>query len=143
MKNLREFITAFCSASLLFGGLYILKPSKSTEKAVKYIFSLIFICCVFSAILNIDISDFKFTTDNNSYIKSQASLSVNAAELTFKEVLKNAEINFSKITVCTNKNQNGDILINKVIVYSKESKDEIIALLGGNDAQYEIEVIYE
>jgi len=143
MKGLMSFITAFCSCAVLLGGLYLLKPSSVTEKSVKYLFSLIFICCIVSsfALIRFD------SIDYGHYVTAQSSneevLSRQAAELTFSKALENQKINFSKITVCTDKSEDGSIIINKVIVFSSDLPDRIYEALGGKTAEYEIEVVYE
>ncbi len=143
MKGIVSFITAFCSCAVLLGGLYILKPSSVTEKAVKYIFSLIFICCIISSFVGISFDgiDYKDYLTVQSY--SQERLIQQTAELTFSKALESEKINFSKITVCTDKSKDGSIIINKVIVFSSDLPDRIYEVLGGKTAEYEIEVVYE
>jgi len=143
MSGIGEFITVFSSFSLLFGGMYVLKPGGNTEKTVKYIFSLIFISIMLSAILNIKLDDFKsISTDVSADISTDA-LKSEAIRRTFMEALRLENINFSEITVCTNKKADGSISISKVIVYSCDSKEKIIEVLSTADTEYEIEVCYE
>lgn len=143
MNSIYEFVTVFCSICLLFGGIYILKPTGNTAKTVKYIFSLIFVCVVLTAIFKIKTVDFNLKSNVLNYELATDSLTENAIILTFSEALRSAEINFYKITVCTNKNEDGSISISKVTVISNEEKEKIIKTLGGEDAEYEIEVLYE
>lgn len=143
MNSIYEFVTVFCSISLLFGGIYILKPTGNTAKTVKYIFSLIFVCVVLTAIFKIKTVDFNLKSNLQNYELTTDSLTENAIISTFSEALRSSEINFSKITVCTNKNEDGSISISKVTVISDEEKEKIIKALGGENAEYEIEVLYE
>lgn len=143
MNTFLDFITVFCSAAMLFGGIFILKPSGNTAKTVKYVFALIFLCIVISALLKIKIDDDFINTDNISQTVNTAALRDDFIRRTFEETLKVEGINFNQITVCTNKNENGSITISKVTVFSDDSAEKIIAALGGNNAEYEIEVIYE
>ena len=143
MSGMGEFITVFSSFSLLFGGMYLLKPAGNTAKTVKFVFSLIFICIMLSAILNIKLDDFKSIQTDKSVEISTETLKNEVIRLTFMEALRLANINFTEITVCTNKNADGSISISKVIVYSGESKEKIIKALSNADAEYEIEVCYE
>lgn len=143
MKGILEFVTVFCSVSCLVSGLYLLKPSGKAEKAVRYIFSLIFICAIAGALLNFNIEDFKLRTSTQKMEIPYENVTEYAAQKTFETALKSKNINFSKITVCTDKKSDGSINIIKVIVYSKEEKQKISTALGGNTAEYEIEVIYE
>ncbi|MBE6733588.1 MAG: hypothetical protein E7561_06305 [Ruminococcaceae bacterium] len=143
MSTFFDFIGVFCSAAMLFGGIFLLKPSGNTSKAVKYVFALIFLCIVISALLNIKIDEISIDNKKIEQSINTASLSKDFLKLTFEEVLRGQDINFNKITVCTNKTENGSITISKVTVYSKDSPEKIIAALGGNNAEYEIEVLYE
>ena len=142
MSSFFDFITVFCSAAMLFGGIFLLKPSGSTAKSVKYVFALIFICIVISALLNIKVDEFLVDTEKAQEGINTTALSNDFVKLTFEEVLRAENINFNKITVCTNKTENGSITISKVMVYSSDSAEKIIAALGGNNAEYEIEVFY-
>ena len=143
MNGFLEFVTVFCSGAMLFGGVFILKPSGNTVKAVKYVFALVFLCIVISALFKIKISD-DFINTNNTYKSVDTDvLREDIIKQTFEQTLKSQNINFNQITVCTNKTENGSITISKVIVFSGDSAEKIIAALGGNNAEYEIEVIYE
>lgn len=143
MNSIYEFITVFCSICLLFGGIYILKPSGNTGKTVRYIFSLIFVCVILTAIFKIKNLDFSLNTNSTNYEISHDSLTESAIVETFKEALRSSNINFSKITVCTNKNDDGSISISKVTVISDEQLEKIREALGSTRAEYEIEVFYE
>ena len=143
MSGLFEFITVFSSFSLLFGGIYMLKPVGNLAKTVKYVFSLILICIVLTAVLNIKLQDFNSIATISSAETSTYSLTNEAVRLTFIEALRSQDINFYEITVCTNKNADGSISISKVTIYSDESKEKIIKALSLEDADYEIEVCYE
>ena len=143
MSGIGEFITVFSSFSLLFGGIYMLKPAGNTAKTVKYVFGLIFIAIILSAILNIKLDDFKdFKTDKEITVSTE-NLEKEVIRLTFVEALRSQNIKFTEITVCTNKNADGSISISKVVVFSDESKEAIIKALSFPDAEYEIEVCYE
>lgn len=141
MNGLIGFVTAFCSVCIILGGLSLLIPSGKFEGPIKYIFGLIFILCIISAFLplkkiNTDLEIFKSQTEINN-------LNEKSAEMNLRLALLNSNINFSKITVCTDKLSDGSITINKVIVFSRHSPESIRAALGGKGAQYDIEVIYE
>lgn len=143
MNSFAQFIITFCCVSMLFGGLYLLKPSMKSEKTVKYVFSLIFICALVSAISNFKIEDIEFDIKKQSAQSNYTEVTEYTLKLTFEEALRGQNIKFSKITVCTDKNREGGIIISKVTVFSSENPDKIKSVLGGNSAEYEIEVIYE
>ena len=121
----------------------MLKPVGNLAKTVKYVFSLILICIVLTAVLNIKLQDFNSIATISSAETSTYSLTNEAVRLTFIEALRSQDINFYEITVCTNKNADGSISISKVTIYSDESKEKIIKALSLEDADYEIEVCYE
>ena len=55
--------------------------------------------------------------------------------------MKNAGIEFTKITVCTDKSDGGSIIISKVTVFSGQSAAEIKCALGVVAENYEVEVV--
>ena len=143
MSGVLSFVTSFCASAVLFGGLYLLKPTSATEKSVKYIFSLIFICSIISSFVNIKFNDMDLKRYINTASVSTDALIEENARLTFSKALENEKINFSKIIVCTDKSSSDSIVINKVIVFSSDSRNKISEALGGEAAEYEIEVVYE
>lgn len=141
MNEFATFLISFCSVSVLIGGLYMLCPKGTMNSSVKYILCLIFLCCILHPIINIKNTDIdvKFSDFKPEISEDAAELSV---RLVFAEALKNADIEFSKITVCTDKNDDGSIIINEVIVYSSFPPETVIEVLGNSD-EYEVKVINE
>lgn len=140
MNGFSTFIASFCGSSVIIGLLYILVPEKYS-KIIKFLFGLIFIFSVLSAFLKIESID--FPKAENYYIEqSKDDLLIEQARLTYEKVLDDANINFSKLQVCTNK-QNDSIIISKVIIYSAEEKGKILNALGSLSEAFEVEIINE
>ena len=72
---------------------------------------------------------------------SEDSLYAASAEYVYGQLLKNAGIEFTKITVCTDKSDDGSIIISKVTVFSGQSAAEIKRALGVVAENYEVEVV--
>lgn len=141
MNNLSAFMISFCSSCILLGFLYMLCPEGSMGGSVKYVFCLCFLCCVLSGITNlpkIDLKQFQSASDSQ-LVTEQSSAAV--AQTVFVRALIEQNINFTKVTVDTNKLQNGSITINKVTVYTSESAEKIESVIGSDS--YEVCVINE
>lgn len=141
MSALNSFIISFCVGCVLLGFLYMLCPSGNMSAPVKYIFCLCFVCCVIGAAISLPTPDFSyFETAANSEILTEQNAAV-TAETVFCEALRQQNINFTKITVGTNKQPNGSIIINKVTVYTEELPQKIYDAIGSES--YEVEVVNE
>lgn len=141
MDGFSSFVVNFCTSCVLFGLLYILCPAGSTKLSVKYIFCMCFVCCVIgsaTALQPLDFSQFDTSGDNEILTEQNAAVT---AQMVFCETLSQQEINFRKITVDTNKLQDGSIVINKVTVYTNENESRILAAIGSDG--YEVSVVNE
>ncbi|MCQ2440778.1 MAG: hypothetical protein MJ076_02635 [Clostridia bacterium] len=139
MNGLLCFVMAFCSVCVLMGGILSLSPDGAFEKPIKYVFALIFVCCIFSSLLAIGKIDFNIdVSGENGYVSEETVKA--QAELLFSNALEKNNIEFTKITVCTDKLDDKSIIISKVIVYSSHSKEDIYEVLGQSDT-YEVIVI--
>lgn len=141
MNNLSIFMISFCSSCILLGFLYMLCPEGSINSSVKYVFCLCFLCCVLSGITSlpkIDLTQFKTASDAQIITEQSAAAT---AQTVFARALIDQNINFTKITVDTNKLQNGSITISKVTVYTAASAEQINAAIGSDS--YEVCVINE
>ena len=140
MSAVRGFVTAFCLGCVLLGALYILVPKGNISKSVRYAFCLAFLCMVISAGFKLTKIEFPvFSTDESQFENER--LSAAAAQMIFAEALSESEINFSKITVFTDKSDAGGISISKVYVYTDCPFQKVSAVIG-SDA-YELVVINE
>lgn len=118
----------------------MLAPDGAVSKSVKYLLTLVFILSVISAA--------SVTTKNSDFEPIEFSsvgidtsfLDEETARFIFESALKSNKIEFSKITVCTNKTESGSISISKVIIYSDCPSDKILTALGGLSENIEVVV---
>lgn len=142
MNNLTSFFASFCVSSILIGALYIICPGGEISKSVKNIFSIVFTLVIISSALSIE-PDFDFTVsvpENGDYT---TAIDTTTAVYVYSECLKSEGIEFSEISVLTNKNQDGSIVISKVLIYSSEEKDKILGALSVIAQNIEVEIIDE
>lgn len=141
MNAFSAFAAALCAACVLIGALHLITPDGAMSKPVKYALSVVFLISVISAAAiplkktSVDIT----VPDCEEY--SEESLYATSAEYVYGQLLKNAGIEFTKITVCTDKSDDGSIIISKVTVFSGRSAAEIKRALGVVAENYEVEVI--
>lgn len=130
MKSLSTFILAFCVVSVGIGALFMLSPKGNLSKSVRYVFGLIFLCCLMPSISIF--KGFTVSTDTQYIFENgySSSLAETVITQTFEKALTKNGINFSKILVFTDKTENGSITISEVVIYSTESKDKIMAVIG-------------
>lgn len=141
MSGFASFAVGFCGVCVLTGGLFLLCPPGSLERAVRYLFSLIFLFCILAALPKIGKLHIALPTADAA--ASQNTLSARIPEWTVRLALKNAGIEFSKITVCTDKTASDGIGITKVVIWSDESEEKIRHALPEEAGEYEIEVRHE
>ncbi len=142
MTHLNDFFVAFCVSAVFIGALLIICPNGQISKSVKYILGLTFTLIIISSALKVDF-DLNFTP-NTDAINSQASaLEVKTAEYVYGQCLKTTKIEFSKISVLTNKTDDGRIVISKVLIFSKEDKNKILLALDEVAQNFEVEIINE
>ncbi len=136
MSSIFRFIGAFCTMAAALGIIGILVPNGSMSKSVRFAFCLCFLAFLltFSKVLPLESINFNLESseENNEEMRHSATKAV------FIEALKSANISFSKIEVETSKNENGDIIISKVTVWSNTSAEKIENAIGG---EYKVCVI--
>ncbi len=138
-----QFFTSFCVGCILIGALYIICPDGAISKSVKYVFSLIFLIIIISAanipLKNINVALFSPQTaeiDNSE-------MQVAAAEYVFSYALKSQNINFSEISIFTDKNDDGSIVITKAVIVTSEPHEKVIKALGELAKNREVETVNE
>ncbi len=138
-----QFFTSFCVGSILIGSLYIICPEGNISKHVKYVFSLIFLIIVISA-ANIPLKSISadIFSEKENIIETEG-LDKSSAEYVFAYTLKNQNINFSKISIFTDKTNDGSIVITKVVIVTNEPKEKVINALDGLLDNREVEIINE
>ena len=109
------------------------------SKSIKYALSLVFIISVITAAAAVGRIDISFDTNAVS-APSADELAAASARYAYSYALEKEKINFSEINVCTDKSEDGSIIISKVIIYSDANKEDIFRALGEAAENYEIEV---
>lgn len=112
-------------------------------KSVKYVLSLVFLVTLISA-AGLLKSGFNYDISFNMSSKvSDEALMKESARYVYAQALKNSEINFTEITVCTDKTEDGSIVISKVIIYSDCTEERIRTALGEAAEKIEVEIVNE
>lgn len=142
MTRLSDFFITFCVSAIFIGALLIICPNGQMSKSVKYILSLVFTLLIISSALKINF-DLNFTPETEAINSYTEALDNKSAEYVYGQCLKAAEIEFSKISVLTNKSESGSIVISKVLIFSKEDKNKILSALSAVAQNFEVEVINE
>ena len=141
MEFVKSIILSFCAASVFIGILYTITPDGNISKSVKYLLSLAFIITVIvagkSVKVSVELPELQ-VTQSDAY-----NLLAQNARLTYSEALKNSNINFSNITVFTNKDENGDIKIIRVEIKTEETEKAVKQALGEVSLLAEVIVINE
>ncbi len=141
MNGLNSFIISFCSSCILLGFLYMLCPMGNMGASVKYIFCLCFVCCVTATAISLPKPDFSYFDELRAEeILTEQNTAVTAQSV-FSEALTRQNINFKKITVDTNKLNDGSIVISRVVVYTSEQETRIMQAIDSE--HYEVVVINE
>lgn len=143
MNFLNSFVISVSASCILIGVLYTITPGGEITKTIKYLFALIFIISIITAAkITVKNADFELQVETPE-VKSQEEMQIAAAEYIYSYALQKNSINFSKITVCTDKSEDGSIKISKVIIYSNCERAEILKALGGNAEKSEVVIINE
>ena len=143
MSGLNTFLASLCAAAVFIGALHLICPDGSLGKPVKYVLSLVFLVTVISAagLLKGGITaDISFNTTAEV---SDEALKAAEAKYVYGQVLKSNEINFTEITVCTDKTEDGSIVISKVIIFSDCAEERIRSALGEAAQNIEVEIVNE
>ena len=144
MNGWHSALTALCAGMILIGALHILTPGGAMEKSVKGVLSTVFLLSVLTACL----PAFRgFSTQigakrEEAKAENQSLMETNA-EYVVMEVLKKADIPFSKITVRTDKSDDGSISISKVIIVTDCEPQTVRAALSGIDESQEVVITHE
>jgi hypothetical protein len=142
MTRLSDFFITFCVSAVFIGALLIICPNGKISKSVKYVLSLAFTLIIISSALKIDF-DFNLKPDTEAITIHTEALEVKSAEYVYSHCLKAANIQFSKISVLTNKTNDDRIVISKVLIFSKEDKNKIFLALSAVAQNFEVEIINE
>lgn len=143
MSAFRDFAVSFCTVGIGLGAFILLCPAGKFEKTVRYVLGVVFLICVLSFVPILkSVSMPKISASSNLFAFSE-SLSVTAFRLTLETALKENQINFKDLTVCTDISENGSIVIYKVVIKTEEPQEKILDILGNSVGNCEVEVQHE
>lgn len=143
MNWFKSFITAFCTAGICFGALFIICPSGKMERSVKYVLSLCFLVIIVAvAGVGIKNADLELEFDMETMVELE-NLDNTTAKYVFSEVLNEAGINFKEILTFTDNAGKNGISCTKVRIVTDCSKERVISALGGEIEGFEVEVVNE
>ncbi len=140
MSYISAFLISFCAAAVFIGALYMLCPDGAMNKPIKYLLSLVFLLSIIS-VAGITVKRAEIDLDFASPQIDSADLELKNAEYVYAFALRSADIEFSEIEIFTNKEDDGSIIINKVIVHSGCERQKIIDALGTVTKNIEVEVV--
>ncbi len=142
MNHLNSFFISFCVSSIFIGFVFIICPNGQMKNSVKYILSLVFTLIIISSALKIDFNLSLEPNAGDTHAQTQA-INEATAVYVYKSLLEKADIEFSEISVFTNKTDDGSIVISKVLIFSQEDKSKILTALEGLEQNTEVEIINE
>ena len=143
MNGFTTFLTSLCTAAVFIGVLHLICPDGNMGKSVKYVLSLVFLVTLISAAGLLKSGFNYYISFNMSSKVSDEALMKESARYVYAQALKNSEINFTEITVCTDKTEDGSIVISKVIIYSDCTEERIRTALGEAAEKIEVEIVNE
>lgn len=143
MSGLTAAAVTVCSAMVLIGALQWVAPAGAMEKPVKTLLGVVFLTVAIGTLLpaigKIE-PDFRFASPTAAKTEE---LDAASARYIAMVLLQNAGINFSEITVCTDKSDDGSIHITKITIFSDCEEETIrsaLRAIAGND---EVVIIHE
>ncbi len=140
--SLNSFFISFCVSAIFIGFVFIICPNGQMKNSVKYILSLVFTLIIISSALKVDF-DLDFKPNTSDIQATTQAIDEATACYVYKTCLKASKIEFSKISVLTTKNDDGSIVISKVLIFSKEDKSKILNSIEGITQNLEVEIINE
>ncbi len=143
MNWFNSLITAFCTAGICFGALFIISPSGKMERSVKYVLSLCFLIVVITISgVKMKMNDFNIDFNSTASVDTD-ELENSVTEYTIALALQKAEIDFREIYVSTDNLEIEGISCTKVKIYTDCDKQKIVNILGEETENFKVEVINE
>lgn len=140
MNIIISLLTAFCASAVFIGALYMICPEGAINKTVKFVLGLAFLLSVIAASgISLNKTDIYVEIPKTETADSD-TLDIAVAKYVYSYTLKNSGIDFSEITVCTDKSADGSIYISKVIIKSQENREKILNALGEAGKNIEVEI---
>ncbi len=125
MSGIKEIVAFFCAASIMCGAFNIL-AGKTLEKSFKYILAIIFLSVIVSSFSKFDLT-FEFPKSVSAVAESENVLAMSSyqAEYIISAILDENKIKYTKIRSVANKDENGGIVINEIIISGAEEPEKI------------------
>lgn len=139
MNYFRSFVAAFCTACVFAGAVGLLAPRGNMEKSVRYALAVFMLFCILSAAFALGGAD--FSLDTAEVRADDTAFSELTARQTLAAALESAGVHFSKITVCTDKTEEGGISISEAVVYTSETAERVTEIIGSEE--YIVRVVNE
>lgn len=141
MNTLSGIILGISSSAILIGSLFILCPSGSMGRTLRYVFTLVFLCCCVALFLKIgkvelDFPEYDTAVDNTA----AANMTAAQAEYICRAALIDQNISFSRINVFTDIDETGSIFIKRIEVVSTDSAEKIRQTIENTVVTKEVEV---
>ena len=129
MSGITEIVAFFCAASVMCGAFNIL-AGKTLEKSFKFVLALIFLSIMVSSFAKVD---FKLNIPKSVSAIAESenvlALSSYQAEYIIRSLLDEKNIKYTKISVLANKEEDGGIVINEILVSGAEETETIRELI--------------
>lgn len=126
---MKELITTIVVGVLSLSLLSMLVPS--SEKTLKYVVSIIFLCMITLPIIKA-VPSFKTESlkiENQDISENVLALKTKSTELLIADILKRNNIDFNKITVFANISDEFSITIKHVEIISNQNAEKILSVL--------------
>ncbi len=129
MDSIKELATVFCAVCLLSGGLGLLVGGK-LRKSAGYILSLILLLSVVGALAKTDL-DFNIEQKTEAALSEgyEEAMSEYQAEYIAGTLLREAQISYEKVSASANKNPDGGIIINEIIIKGASNTAEAARII--------------
>lgn len=141
MNGFREAVVSVCSTLIFSGGILMLTP-KSSERSMRFILSLILILIISSAVSCEKIEPI-YPAQEQSRVQAGDQLANEAALQSVEAFLQDNGIQYDNLKVCTDKKDDGSIVISRIEVRVFDSDADIAGLLSLTFKTAEVIAEYE
>lgn len=140
METVREIAASVSIASVIIGSVYIICPSGTMSRQMKYIIGIIMLLATVSPFLGARI-DIDAVTSPQSYTSDASAMLSAQAEFIAGSLLEDAAVEYERIEVNTDISDGGDISISSVYVYGTSDSAQAYKLISENLGVQEVEII--
>ena len=131
MKSISQIVMGISASAIFIGALFILSPSGNTNKSVRYVFALAFLCSCVAMFSGVSGFKFDLTPKNKTPdYTTAANLTEHQAEYICAAALRDKNISFDKISVSTDIDEKTGIFISNIEVYSSVDEELIKKIIN-------------